>query len=97
MIDRYDVYGRSMEDTEPDRDAWFVRFDQHNDRIRELEAALRDAQNRLLQVTEPWLGARAAIIPAAVIAIVPILNEWQRLLRSPPSETAEPTAPPGGR
>ena len=59
-------------------------------RIRELEAALRDAQNRLLQVTEPWLGARADIIPAAVVAIVPLLNEWQSLLRSPSETGAKP-------
>ena len=47
MIDRYDLFGRRMEDTEPDMHARFVRFDQHNDRIRELEAALIAIHDRL--------------------------------------------------
>jgi hypothetical protein len=38
MIDRYDLFGRRMEDTEPDMLARFVRFDQHNERIAQLEA-----------------------------------------------------------
>jgi hypothetical protein len=52
MIDRYDLFGRRMEDTEPDMLARFVRFDQHNDRIRELEAAIKMV---IARTDNPWV------------------------------------------
>ena len=72
MIDRYDIYGRRMEDTEPDMAAWFVRFDQHDDRIRALEAALRKYGShdddcpggfKNMACTCGWGQARAALAP----------------------------------
>ena len=29
MVDRYDTYGRELEDTEPDASAYYVRFDDY--------------------------------------------------------------------
>jgi hypothetical protein len=43
MVDRYNSYGRLLEDIEPDGDAYFVRFDAYQD----LASALRN----LLQET----------------------------------------------
>ena len=40
MVDRYNSYGRILEDIEPDGDAHFVRFDAY----RDLAAALRNLQ-----------------------------------------------------
>jgi hypothetical protein len=36
-VRRYTSLGRLLEDAEPDREAFFVHFDDHRDRIRELE------------------------------------------------------------
>ena len=74
MIDRYDAYGRRMEDTEPDTAAWFVRFDQHNDRIREVEAALRELYAQLAQGYEAYDAKMSPSTQAATIKAEQVLG-----------------------
>lgn len=42
MVPRYSVYGRELEAGEPDRDAWYVRFQDYRDLLTRVETMERD-------------------------------------------------------
>lgn len=46
--------------------------EQENEHLR---TALRATRDKLSAITEPWLGIRADLLPDAVMAIVPLINE----------------------
>ena len=49
-ICRFDVYGRRLEDTEPDGLAYFVRFDAHREAVNALSAEVTDLRSVLKQL-----------------------------------------------
>jgi hypothetical protein len=65
MVERYTAYGTMLEATDPDMDAWFVRFDDYRDLAAQLAARDRTIANFDFDVC-PKMAERSKVLESAL-------------------------------